>query len=272
VRLTITITGAEGAVKARAAGDDAVSLVYQAAYTEGDAIHLSADTEGFVVARLEDSIAPVFGFLKSDFILPVPFGEKKASYSPKNFSGPVQVLRARAADEREMRAYRNVAFNPLDNHENTGLFPHAAANVETRGESVFAARNAINGNRTNGGHGLWPYESWGVNRREDAEIRVEFGRIVQIDRLVITLRADFPHDNWWKQAVVRFSDGSSLRPLFEKTGAPQEFIIPPRKVEWLTLGELIKDESDPSPFPALVQLECCGYDRVSSLSFASVVY
>jgi hypothetical protein len=259
MRLTITITGAEGAVKAQAAGDDAATLVYQAVYTEGDVIHLTADTEGFTVVQLEDSIAPVFGFLKSEFLLYIPFGEKKASYSPKNFSGTVHLLQARAADKREIKAYRNLAFNPLDSHDNTGLFPHAKANVETRGESVFAARNAIDGNRTSAGHGSWPYESWGINRRDDAEIRVEFGRSVQIDRLVITLRADFPHDNWWKQAAIRFSDGSFLCPLFKKTGAPQDFVISPRNIEWIAMGELIKEESDPSPFPALVQLECWGY-------------
>jgi hypothetical protein len=262
MRLTITITGAEGAVKARASGDEAAVLVYGAPYAEGDAIHLTADTGGFAVVQLEDSIAPVLGFLKSAFLLRVPFGEKKASYSPKNFSGNVHLLRARAADEWEIMAYRNLALNPLDSRDNTGLFHHARANVETRGESVFAARNAIDGNRSSAGHGLWPYESWGINRQDDAEIRVEFGRTVRIDRLVITLRADFPHDNWWKQAAVCFSDGSSFKPLFKKNGAPQIFSIPPGNVEWITMGELIRDESDPSPFPALVQLECWGYEQI----------
>jgi hypothetical protein len=256
--LIITITGGGGEEKARAEGERQVRLVYPAAYEEGDLIRLRAGGEGFVMAQLEDSMAPVFGFLKSELVLPVPFGEKRASYSPKNFSGERHLLWAREAESREIAAYRNLAFNPLDSHDNTGFFPHARANVETRGESVFAARNAINGNITSAGHGLWPYESWGINRRDDAEIRVEFGRPVRIDRLVITLRADFPHDNWWKEGTFRFSGGSSLVCSFEKTGAPQSFAIPPGDMEWLSLGELIKDESDPSPFPALVQLECWG--------------
>jgi hypothetical protein len=261
MELNITITGAGGELKARTAGEGQARLVYPAAYAEGDLIRLSAGGAGFVVVQLEDSMAPVFGFLASEFLLPVPFGEKRASYSPKNFSGDMHVLWAREAEPREIGAYRNLAFNPLDNHDNAGFFPHARANVETRGESVFAARNAINGNLTSAGHGSWPYESWGINRRDDAEIRVEFGRSVRIDQLIITLRADFPHDNWWKRATLRFSDGASFTPSFIKTGFPQPFPIPPRDAEWLSMGELIKDESDPSPFPALVQLECWGYAR-----------
>ena len=89
-----------------------------------------------------------------------------------------------------------------------GSFPHASANVETRGESVFAARNAIDGVTANRSHGSWPYESWGINKRQDAEMLLEFGCPVDCDRVVLWTRADFPHDNWWIQARLTFSDGS----------------------------------------------------------------
>jgi hypothetical protein len=123
---------------------------------------------------------------------------------------------------------------------------------------VFAARNAIDGNLTSGGHGPWPYESWGINRRDDAELRINFGCKVNINRLVFTLRADFPHDNWWKRARIVFSDGLELIPVFRKSGQPQEFPVPPRTVEWLVMRDMQKDETDPSPFPALVQIEVYG--------------
>ncbi|MDR3207816.1 MAG: carbohydrate-binding protein [Oscillospiraceae bacterium] len=259
MNLSIQIVGASGAVKAGASGAGGVRLVYAAPYAEGDRILLSADRAGDVVAQLEDSLPETFGYLAGPFVLPVPFGEKRISYSPKQFAGEVHLLWAREAEPRTRESYRNLALNPLDSHENEGLFPHAAANVETRGESVFAARNAVNGNTTSAGHGAWPYESWGINQRADAALTVSFGRPVVVDKLVLTLRADFPHDNWWTQATVLFSDGTRLTPLFEKHGLPQAFAVPPRTVEWVTLCEMKKDETDPSPFPALVQLECWGY-------------
>ena len=151
-------------------------------------------------------------------------------------------------------------MNVNDQHDVKGCYPHASANVETRGESVFAARNAIDGLRENHGHGKWPYTSWGINRDPNAEMRVEFGRTVEVDCLLIFLRADFPHDSYWKEGKVCFSDGSSEVLNFQKTDKGQAFRIKPRRIEWLTLGQLIKNE-DESPFPALTQIEVYGKDE-----------
>ena len=78
-----------------------------------------------------------------------------------------------------------------------------------------------------------------------------------VDELRLTLRADFPHDSWWTKATVRFGDGSEEVLSLEKTAAPQSFPITPRTVTELTLCELIKAD-DPSPFPALTQIEAWG--------------
>lgn len=60
---------------------------------------------------------------------------------------------------------------------------------------MFAARNAIDGVVANDSHGRWPYESWGINMQDDAELTLDFGRAVDFDRIVLYTRADFPHDN-----------------------------------------------------------------------------
>lgn len=259
--LTIFVKDSNGAIKASATAPSGVTLVYEQEYQPGDCLCLTGDTGSYVVAQLEDSIAPAFGILQGDFCLPVPFGEKRARYSPKNFMGNLHLLTARLATEEEILRYRNLAANPLDSHENSGLFPHAFANVETRGESVFAAPNAINENHANRGHGPWPYESWGINQQRDAQITVEFGRPVEIDKVSITLRAHFPHDSWWTQGTLRFSDGSSFTPHFVKSDQPQYFALEPRTITWVTLGELIKTTEDDSPFPALTQLEVWGTNK-----------
>ena len=72
--------------------------------------------------------------------------------------------------------------------------PHATANVETRNESGFAARNVIDGEHIACGHGEWPFGSWGIGARTDARLTLDFGREVEIDALTLYLRADFPHD------------------------------------------------------------------------------
>ena len=78
-----------------------------------------------------------------------------------------------------------------------------------------------------------------------------------VDELRLTLRADFPHDSWWTQATVEFDDGTREVLELAKTPAPQSFAIAPRTVHSLKLFEL-KKADDPSPFPALTQIEAWG--------------
>ena len=126
-----------------------------------------------------------------------------------------------------------------------------------RDEFKLIHTNAIDGLFMNHSHGTWPYQSWGINRDPNAALTLFFGRTVVIDELRLTLRADFPHDSWWTQATVEFSDGSREVLTLQKLAAPQAFAIQPRQVEWLILKELVK-APDPSPFPALTQLEVFG--------------
>ena len=71
----------------------------------------------------------------------IPFGEKRVNMSPKTFSGSKHLIHIRKAYSFEYEAYRNLALNINDCHGETNCYPHASANVETRGESVFAAMN-----------------------------------------------------------------------------------------------------------------------------------
>ncbi|MDD4368684.1 MAG: carbohydrate-binding protein [Oscillospiraceae bacterium] len=258
VRFTIQIKNADGLCLAETQGSGRLDLVYRQAYRPGDWLELKADQPGYCQVQLEDSLPPVTGYLKGPFTLVVPFGEKLSGYSPKCFSGDLHLLQVRAAWPEEVKAYRNLAFNPLDSHDNDGLFPHVFANVETRGEAQFAARNAINGNAASESHGSYPYESWGINRREDAALTIDFGCAASLDQARLTLRADFPHDNYWQQAQLSFSDGSRELLKLQKSGQPQTFALKPRTVTWARLEQLLKDPADPSPFPALTQLELWG--------------
>lgn len=234
-------------------------LAFEGIYEEGDVIRLSVPQAGcHYIIRIDDTMDEALVFLtKFTITFVIPFGEKKKSYNPKSFSGERHYLTCRKAEAFEWNIYRNLAKNVMDQHGENGCYPHASANVETRGESVFAARNAIDGIVANTSHGSWPFESWGINRREDAEMLLEFGEPVDIDKIILWTRADFPHDNWWEEATLEFSDGSQEVLNMEKQQKPHVFPIVKTKITWIKMKEM-KKADDPSPFPALTQIEVYG--------------
>lgn len=246
----------KGQVLAQSGQGESASLILSSG---GRSVVLTCGKPGsYCVIQLEDTLAPALVYLpQGKAVYQLPQGEGRQVYSPRAFSPGTSVVRARLAQPSEVEGLRNLALNPYDGHENKDMFPHAFANVETRGEAVFAARNAIDGLYENSSHGGWPYTSWGINRDPQAAWTIDFGRTVLVEKLRITLRADFPHDAWWTQGTVTFSDGSSQVLAFAKTALPQEFLISLRQVRSITFHDLIKAD-DPSPFPALTQFEVWG--------------
>lgn len=237
-----------------------VSLVYTNAYVPGDRIALELNNPGqYCFVQFDDTMPEALVFVtRREINFRIPFGEQAITYSPKSFTGARHVVRARLAEPEELALRRNLAFNPYDAHGDTGFFPHASANVETRGEAVFAARNAIDGVFENAAHGEYPYESWGINRDPNAALKLEFGRPVTVDELRLTLRADYPHDNYWTQATIEWSDGSEAVLALTNDRLPQRFALEaPKTAEWFVLKNLIQAEG-PSPFPALTQIEAWG--------------
>ena len=95
--------------------------------------------------------------------------------------------------------------------------------------------------------------------KDDAEITLDFGRPVDFDKILLYTRADFPHDNWWVKADITCSDGTGETVEMEKSVKPHVFLMERKNITWLKLSNLIKAE-DPSPFPALTQIEVYGKD------------
>lgn len=243
-------------------GEKEVNLVVSRAYQEGDRISLEISEEtAYLWLQCDDALGKSLVYVKGGAQYYIPFGEKRINLSPKAFSGDRHLLSAKIAKDFEISAYRNLAVNVNDQHENETVFPHASANVETRGESVFAAKNAIDGVTANHSHGEWPYQSWGINRNPEACMKIDFGRDVEVDRMIFYLRADFPHDNWWASASVNFSNGESMVIPLKKTDEGQEVTFDKKIIQWMEIGKLIKSD-EPSPFPALTQVEVYGTDLI----------
>lgn len=258
--LKLKVVNEQGRTMLTAADAKSVSLVYTNEYQPGDAVVLDCDYPCYCMVQFEDSLpAALIYVAEREIWYHIPFGSDRIVFSPKCFVGNRHLIRARLAEPHEIAARRNLAFNPYDQHGDNGFFPHSKANVETRGEAVFASYNAIDGVCENASHGEWPYQSWGINRDPNATWTLSFGRPVVIDELRVLIRADFPHDNYWTNAKVTFSDGSVENLEMVKTAQPQVFKIAPRTVEWLCLSDLIQAEG-PSPFPALSQFEAWGVE------------
>lgn len=249
-----------GEVKASAQGERGAVLAWTGEYAKGDVIVVDGlETGHFYQFKVDDSIEEALVYVtKETFVWPIPFYEKKANRNPLSFLGGRHYLSIRSASEAEIKVRRNLALNPADEHDLEGIYPHASANVETRGESVFAAQNAIDGYKACLCHGEWPFQSWGINRRADAALTIEFGLPVNIDSVCLYLRADLPHDSWWDEVTLVFSDGTCEKLATGRPdGTGQSFQVNRKKITWLRLEQLQK-HADASPFPALTQLEVWG--------------
>lgn len=266
-KLSIAVLNGRGKTLCRAEGGDELVMVYQGRYQPGYKLVFTSDEiPGFYVIRVDAAMDEAYVYLTRERVeYAVPFDPEnplkadRIAYHPGCFTGERHYITMRRARAQENENYRNLAKNGMDQYEDVGCYPHAHANVATSGPiaPLYAARNAIDGMLANAVHYPWPYTSWGIDRREDAEITVEFGRPVDMEELRLTTRADFPHDSWWTQGTVSFSDGTSEVLELGKKTQPQSFLMRRRGITWLKLGRLIKAD-DPSPFPALTQIEVFG--------------
>lgn len=157
----------------------------------------------------------------------------------------------------ELLSYRNLAINPYDwQLGNATFFPHIKSNSECRNLYQFSARNVINGLVKNDAHSKWEDRSWGPEQIEDPWIDIDFGRLVEIDKLVIYIRADFPHDGYWHSATIAFDDGSTEEIKFRKTAKPQTFKFSSRNVISLRINNLSQPE--PIQWCALTEVQVWG--------------
>ncbi|NWK56924.1 hypothetical protein HW115_14970 [Verrucomicrobiaceae bacterium N1E253] len=164
-----------------------------------------------------------------------------------------QLVRYQAEMEN---TYRNLAYNP-DARPEAFSYPHASSNSECRGESRFLAGNAIDGDRRNTKHQQFP--SWGPDRADHVNtpwIKLDFGREVEVDKAVLLLRADFPHDTTWQRGRLDFSDGSHIDLELKATADAQSHAFPKRTIRWVKFTGL--DARNPEGWAALSEIELWG--------------
>ena len=260
--LTMGVVNARGEKVLVAEGRDEVTMSYRSPFEEGDSVFFECDEPGtLLMVRACDYAEPVVAlYAGGTYTFPIPFGEAVRPYGNIAFLGSRHWGYARTLSARERQNYRNLAENPFDFPGNKVLYPHAETNVTTT-EQYFA-RNAIDGVFETSRHGSWPHASWGINRQDDAWLRLEFGRTVSFDRVVLYLRAEFPHDSWWRNATLVTSRDDSWTLNLVKSGRAQAFDLGWHEAEWVELRNLVKGEAE-SPWPALTQIEIWGTESRS---------
>lgn len=257
--ITVTAKDAGGRVLASTSHPEEALLRVDRIYEDGDRIEIVSD-EKHLWVQMDATILPGEVWLPNGRMTwVVPAGEHRLAYCPVAFQGGRHMVTARAMTAEEVAARRNVALNPSDLRGETDFYPHCTANVETRNEACFCARNVIDGMRHSDYHGEWPFQSWGIGAREDAWCLLDLGRPVQIDTMALTLRADFPHDAYWVSGHVVLEDGAEVAFDLEKTGDRQYIALGEHTVRWLRLERMQKSD-DPSAFPALIEWEVFGRD------------
>ena len=290
--LTIEQVNAGGAVTAMASGRSDVTLATPA-YAPGDKLVFHTEDARYVWVKIHETVAEAMIFVPDGvFSFPVPEGEALRGFAPGTFDGG-QVISMREATAAERKTYRNLCLNPLDirvpgevvdpdapewsNPTDSkavaageiAAFPHAYANRVTRNEGCFYARNAIDGMATPGGHGDYPFHSWGGAVHEDLTLAVYFGRPVRADKLVLCLRSDYntdgqgrEHDTYWHTALIELSDGFKTEIHPQKSAEGQVFDLGEHTTQWLKLSRLDPLQHEGSlNFAALNQIELWGEDQ-----------
>lgn len=249
-------------MRAKAWGEN-IDECFHLMYDERDAYRIETDGAAFVKVSLDEKLPESILYLPDGvFEFEIPFGrERQACYAPGTFDGESHRVRVCVPSEDEVYGEREISFNPHDRHKIGKYFPHADANFVTREEPWFFERNAIDGNTENHGHGSYPYESWGGGVREDLEFDILFGTEVEIHSVVIHLRADFPHDTYWKEADLIFPDGQKVHCCFEKTDGAQRVDFAPVRTDRIRLAGFVQQRLDDGSlsFAALSHMAVFGH-------------
>lgn len=241
----------------------AVLAIKDYTYEVGDKIVVSTtELSSYLAVQLDETLPLSIIYVAQqtwEYQIPLIESLRKASVETA-FHSKRHHLMVRKAHDFEIKNYQNLSFNSHDQKASSGAYPHASANVETRDDAVFFAKNAIDGKYGNLSHGSYPFASWGINQQKDAALTIEFGRKVEIDWIRLLFRGDYPHDSYWTEVTLEFSDGTQQILATTNDTIFQEIKFPTKVTEFVTLKNL-KKAADDSPFPALTQIEVFGRNK-----------
>ncbi|MBR2337954.1 MAG: discoidin domain-containing protein [Clostridia bacterium] len=240
--LAITYTAGGSVYNKVATGADGVTqLVVAEKYTSGATVNVTLpEGEHYLGLTLHDSLGEAILYVPSGvYTYQFPTHSFSYIFSSTLISSTSNTIKARVVSETELSQRRNVALNPYDLNGAVSAYPHATAS-DSYNDSTFAPRNAIDGMAQNTKHGSYPYQSWGATATGGRWFQVNFQHEVYVDEVVMAIRADFPHDTYWKTATLEFSDGSKEDITVSPTAEKQSFKFDVVKTSYVKVTNLVK--------------------------------
>ena len=259
--INVKLLNAEGECKFEASGSQ-IDVTYNGEYEHKDRLLIQIKESGFVKIKIDNALAESIVFLPDrTFDFEIPFDlERRSCYAPDAFSGDSHRIICSVPTDDEIYGEREISFNPHARHKVHTYYPHAWANFVTKEHPSLFARNAIDGVIQNEKHGIYPHHSWGGGAREDLEFEVRFGTDALVSRVTIFIRCDFPHDTYWTEADLEFSDGTVKHIELQAIKEGQTFEFEPIKTNYVRLCGLKQKrlEDGSLSFAALSQIQIYG--------------
>jgi hypothetical protein len=165
--------------------------------------------------------------------------------------GLAQGKEARGGSTVSGNPLRNLAVNEDAYAYHLRSYPRVTSNSHYRYRPEFSPNHAIDGQRTSENY-------WRPARRTDLWLKLEFGREVKVERVVLVLHHQEGQAKTWTGATLEFSDGEKLAIALKNTSAPQEFTFPKRKCTWVQLVDF--QERFPLGDHGIVEFEVYGQD------------
>ncbi|MDO5553947.1 MAG: hypothetical protein Q4G68_09300 [Planctomycetia bacterium] len=167
--------------------------------------------------------------------------------------GAGEATDARGGSNITGNARRNLALNPQATTFSVTSYPHATSNSHWKYWDTTSPRLTIDGKRESSDN------AWRPNRRTDLWLKVEFGRSVSVDEVVLTLKLTEEQKKTWSKAVIRFSDESEIPIELACTTEPQHFPFTAKATTSVTITNL--QEDSPLSDNGVVELEVWGQDQ-----------
>lgn len=151
---------------------------------------------------------------------------------------------------------RNLALNPHASTFQLRCYPYATSNSHFKYLPEFSPANVIDGVVASASQAAAVY--WRPNKRTDLWLKIEFGRMVETERVTLYLRQLPGQQKTWTNATLEFSNSQRVPVRLTNTDTAQKFVFPKQVTAWVKLTDL--HETFPLGDNGMVEMEVYGKD------------
>jgi hypothetical protein len=158
--------------------------------------------------------------------------------------------------EHALRCAHQIATSFLPEKRHV-VFRDHAANSHFKYLPEFSPANVIDGTLTSASQTATA-ACWRPNKRTDLWLKIEFGRMVEIEHVTLHLRKLPGQQKTWASATLEFSNAQKVPVQLTNTGAAQKFVFPKQSTAWVKLTDL--QDTFPLSDNGVVEMEVYGKD------------